>query len=296
MRSQHFTYESFFFGVLQRGETLDSRYGECRELIYQELTFQPGTYFVRSGLNYNLGFAELLLLIAGGFDQGVIAAVAPRAQLELFTLAAAYGPRVSNQIPRAIDLLRRDPLSRQATLVFPSRSETCSNDNTCTQLIQFLVRGGQLRTLVTMRSWDVVKGVPYDCVMFGGLALAVAHCLGLHPGPVSVSAGSAHIYKDDISKAPLTKKRAFYLSSDLPRNWPDLQVWANDVLDMAPWTGLPPGISWVEVDDGTNRESDRGAAQGADLHEQSNRVSDARRGPRSKKARLPKVREEDADI
>lgn len=118
-------------------------------------------------------------------------------------LAGAYGPRVRHQLPRVVDLLRRDPDTRQAVLTIWNGQEhaTTSRDVPCTLNLQFLRRDDKLHLHVNMRSNDAVLGVPYDWFMFSRLGLSVAAVLGVEPGSYTHSVGSMHLYDRDLGIA-----------------------------------------------------------------------------------------------
>lgn len=114
-------------------------------------------------------------------------------------LRGAYGPKVIDQLPYIISTLRRDINSRQAVLtIWRERPDPASKDIPCTVAMQFLVRNGILHTIVTMRSWDVYWGLPYDIFTFSAIGAMVA---SLIPGVVAlgdlhVNAGSLHLYEN----------------------------------------------------------------------------------------------------
>jgi hypothetical protein len=236
-------YRDLFDSTLKRGRRVPSRLGMTSELVAPTLVFQPGLLVDRPGMNRALGFMELVLLAAGAFSLDRIEAVAPRADLALFTASSAYGPRLASQIPRVIDLLRHDHHSRQAVLQLADRGEAVRT-LPCTSTIQFLVRDDRLETVVTMRSWDLWYGLPYDLVMFGGLALLVARVLRLSPAIATVTAGSVHVYEKHWSLRPGDAPALFKLDPlVVPAGWPEIRDWAMAQSRGAPWPeGVPDGI------------------------------------------------------
>lgn len=115
-------------------------------------------------------------------------------------LLGAYGPRIRYQLPRVVRLLERDPDTRQAVLSIWTGGEHHeeSRDVPCTLAIQFLLRDDQLHVRVTMRSNDMVLGVPYDWWMFSRLGMSVASALGVEPGSYTHTVGSMHLYERDL--------------------------------------------------------------------------------------------------
>ena len=117
----------------------------------------------------------------------------------------AYGPRLKFMTESVIDLLKRDPLSRQAVLtIFDSESDIrykSWRDVPCTVSIQFLIRDLMLHARVSMRSNDVYLGLPYDLAQFIGLQAAVAHSLSIPVGTYHHSVGSMHLYEKNRVQA-----------------------------------------------------------------------------------------------
>lgn len=208
------SYRTLVERVRTNGQEVQTRFGPSRELLAEQVSFRAGEMIRRHGINRRLGWVELLQLIHGSFDPGVLRWAAPRADHSLFTEQMAYGPRIAPQVPTLLRSLFFDPNTRQAVIFVAHPRDGMTQSQTCTTTLQFLVRQGSNGTLVvhlnvTMRSWDLVKGISYDMVMFGGLLLAVALCLdGALPQPVvagrvTVTAGSAHLYKSDMTKGRL---------------------------------------------------------------------------------------------
>lgn len=115
----------------------------------------------------------------------------------------AYGQRIYGHLMPLVDLLKRDPDSRQAVLtIFNAATDLGANrrDIPCTLNIQFLIRKDKLNMRVSMRSNDVFLGLPYDLVQFGALQGAVAKALDLPMGWYSHNVGSLHMYLRDLEK------------------------------------------------------------------------------------------------
>lgn len=117
----------------------------------------------------------------------------------------AYGPRVAGDLGQLVDLLGRDPDSRQAVLSLYQASRDLGRseqvDVPCTVAVQFTVRRGALQMWVVMRSNDAWLGLPYDLGQFEMLHQAVAQALGVPAGRYTHSAGSMHLYLRDVEKA-----------------------------------------------------------------------------------------------
>jgi thymidylate synthase len=116
----------------------------------------------------------------------------------------SYGSRVYGRLGDLVDLLARDPDTRQAVLtIFESRQDlgAAKKDIPCTISIQFLRRGGKLEMKVMMRSNDLWLGMPYDFVQFAVLQASIAQALGIEVGTYVHSTGSLHLYDRDAKKA-----------------------------------------------------------------------------------------------
>jgi thymidylate synthase len=131
-----------------------------------------------------------------------VSALAPYQNGAIFW--GAYGPRIAGDVGNVVELLKRDPDSRQAVLsIFDSdrdlgRPEV--KDVPCTIAIQFFLRpnGSGSRDLhmwVMMRSQDVWLGTPYDLGQFSLLQMAMAQALDAGVGTYTHTLGSLHIYE-----------------------------------------------------------------------------------------------------
>lgn len=228
--------------VLTLGKIVDSRYGKTIEMLGGQLKCSSGTLFTRTGINYSLGFMELLQMVGGVFDLEAIKRVAPNANHSLFTYPMAYGPRIKHQMNRLLTTLRSDPRSRQAVLFVGSRDDGMSSDLPCTLAIQFRQRNGYLHAIVSMRSWDLCRGLPYDVIMFSGLLEIVARCMIWKPGDLIVHAGSAHIYEDQKEKIPYISDYRWYLTDDAPTTWGKWREWAHRNIERLERGGIPEHV------------------------------------------------------
>lgn len=206
------SYSRLVNKVLREGSPTESRFGLTRESLNVQFTFQAGTLVYRPKLAKVLGWMELCQLIGGVYDPQQIIRVAPNAQVGLFTSQMAYGPRIVDHVSAIVAALHSDPLTRQAVLFIAKRSDGPTSKLPCTLTIQFIIRHSVLYVHVSMRSWDLIRGLPYDIVMFGGLTQVVAHLLNVKAGLVTVTAGSTHVYVKDeeLLPDPYSDKRAWF--------------------------------------------------------------------------------------
>lgn len=119
----------------------------------------------------------------------------------------AYGPRVAGDLGNIVELLHKDPDSRQAVVSIYDSDRDLGRpavvDVPCTVAIQFRRRhlSNALDMWVMMRSNDAWLGLPYDFGQFALLQSAIAWALGCRIGTYTHSAGSMHLYTRDYDKA-----------------------------------------------------------------------------------------------
>lgn len=119
---------------------------------------------------------------------------------------SAYGWRIFDkfgfdQWEYVKNLLKRDPLSRQAVIHIKDASNQPTKDVPCTVYLQFLLRDEKLNLSVHMRSNDIWMGVPYDMFSFCFLQMKMAMELGVKVGEYTHYAGSLHMYRRDYETA-----------------------------------------------------------------------------------------------
>lgn len=233
--------------VKREGHSVDSRYGGTTEIIGTRLEVSSGLLVQRNGINWSIGWMEMLQLLGGVYDLESIHRVAPQANLSLFTAEMAYGPRLGDQISTIIETLANDRNSRQAVVFIGKPEDGPTSRLPCTLSIQFLLRHSLLDAIVSMRSWDLCRGLPYDLMMFSGLLSAIARCLWVEPGNLIVNAGSAHIYDEWIDKTPKASNLRWRFKDHMARNWEDIQTWARLVYPRLEKGKTPFGISIVDV-------------------------------------------------
>lgn len=119
---------------------------------------------------------------------------------------SAYGYRIGkkfgfDQWAYVVDLLRKDPDSRQAVIHIKDADNAKTKDLPCTVYLQFLIREGKLHMMAHMRSNDIWMGVPYDMFSFCAMQMLMAMQLGVQVGSYTHYAGSLHLYKRDYETA-----------------------------------------------------------------------------------------------
>lgn len=230
--------------TLIQGQLIDSRYGQCYEILGGRLVFPSGSLVSRKSINYSLGWMEFLQLIAGVYDPEGLKRVAPYANHDLFTEQMAYGPRIQYQMNDIIHALEEDPFTRQAVAFIGHPSDGPTSDLPCTLTIQFLSRANGLNAIVSMRSWDLCRGLPYDLMMFTGLLEVVANCIGIPAANVIVHAGSTHVYLDQVEKIPHLSKRKWRFTDGHPNHWEEFEDWAAHNIPILVQGGIPSQMEY----------------------------------------------------
>lgn len=224
--------------TLYKGHKIDSRYGPCIEMLGGRFDAMVGTLVTKKNMNYTLGWMELLQVVAGIFDLDEIKRVAPKANHSLFTPEMAYGPRVIGQMPGLLEALKTNPETRQAVLFVGKPEDGPTSNLPCTTSIQFIIRNEMVHAVVSMRSWDLCRGLPYDWMVFSGLSEIVAECLELTSGPVIITAGSAHVYEDQLDNLPYYSEKEWKLVNG-PTTWKEFVGWAKEAIPLLEG-GVPP--------------------------------------------------------
>jgi len=97
-----------------------------------------------------------------------------------------------------VELLKRDPYSRQAIWQIPIMKHRQDDDTPCTSSIQFLLRDNKLNCIVYMRSCDIWFGLPNDMTQFIIWQMMMAKELNVEMGTYTHLFGSLHCYKENF--------------------------------------------------------------------------------------------------
>jgi len=137
-----------------------------------------------------------------------------------YLLNGAYGPPFKQQLAYVSNILNADLNSRQAVITIWKRNPKPSKDMPCTVAVQFIVRDGKINCIVTMRSSDVGMGLPYDMLTFVCMAAEVASRIKepVELGTCYITAGSRHIYSDQMEKLSYTLNNLVY-NDDSYKPW-----------------------------------------------------------------------------
>lgn len=103
----------------------------------------------------------------------------------------------NNQLDKVIDLLRKDPVTRKASISLYDGKEIdlYSKDTVCTYAINFYIVDDKLNMQVMMRSNDLVYGFCNDQYCFSKLQMLVAEELNLPVGIYTHFVCNMHIYQ-----------------------------------------------------------------------------------------------------
>jgi len=118
----------------------------------------------------------------------------------------AYGYRWRSafkvdQIENIVNKLKEDPSSRQQVLMSwdPRIDNVIPNKNIpCPYTAVINIIGGKLNIHLTLRSNDIVVGLPYDFLMYTLLGNLFANELGVEPGILAYSIAHGHIYHEHL--------------------------------------------------------------------------------------------------
>lgn len=200
--------------ILARGTAIRPSKGPAREISGTLLKLSaPRVRLSRSESRGRLFscLGELLWILAGSNRLDFIRHYIPGYQEfsdDKKTIYGAYGPRLfgqspNDQVPRVIQMLKDKHESRQAVLQLFDRTDILEphRDIPCTCTLQFLVRGGRLHMLTSMRSNDAWLGLPHDVFAFTMLQELIARSLGVELGEYKHAVGSLHLYDKDHEKA-----------------------------------------------------------------------------------------------
>jgi thymidylate synthase len=128
---------------------------------------------------------------------------------------AAYGERVRragpytiwnrsnttiDQLEHVISALKKDPNSRQASIVigdaFWDNVSIETKDRACNVYAHAMIRDGKLDWMQIMRSNDIIWGLPYNLTQWGHVQEYVATQLNVPIGQYTLVQDSLHVYED----------------------------------------------------------------------------------------------------
>jgi len=114
-----------------------------------------------------------------------------------------------DQIQQAIDMIRKDPMSRRIIVNAWNVADLPHMAlPPCHAFFQFYVQQGRLDMQLYQRSADIALGVPFNIASYALLLMLVAQECGLTPGVFIHTLGDAHIYLNHVEglKLQLTRE------------------------------------------------------------------------------------------
>ncbi len=149
------------------------------------------------------------------------------------TWDGSYADRIAGykQLEKMYEILKEDPDSRRAVLSLynPAHDfhEYNSLDICCTLSLIFNIRDNKLNLTVSMRSNDILLGLPYDMTQFTFLQSVLAAWLGIEMGWYCHFTANLHMYEQDREKC--TKILAS--KTNIETAWQSMGPWEYGILD-----------------------------------------------------------------
>lgn len=116
------------------------------------------------------------------------------------TLTYTYSERMYYQLPLIIQLLKEHPSTRQAFMSIWNPTEDSPNFEKdrvpCSIGFHFLIREERLSLIYYMRSLEVTKCLGNDIYTSSRMLETVAQRVGVLPGKLIFSIGSAHVFEE----------------------------------------------------------------------------------------------------
>lgn len=201
-------------------ETVPGRNGDVYELLHMLISIEdPKQKWVYSRVPpMSIGFAlaELIWIMNGEADSRIINYWNP--SLKKYAgnheyYYGAYGKRIRShygfdQLNKAYQALQNVPESRQVVIQiydtkidFPiENGKPRDEDIPCNICSLLKIRQNKLEWSQTMRSNDVLLGLPYNFIQFTGLQEIVAGWLEIDTGTYNHYSDSLHLYLNDAKK------------------------------------------------------------------------------------------------
>ena len=204
-------YRDILRSVMEDGQAVCPRGKETKELRPFAFTLTNSAQGLitmpKRNINHAFALVEALQMIALTSDANqqirFNSNMANFVHGESLDFERPYGLAIREQVHHVIELLRKDPDSRQAVISIYDGMEAQAGRShvPCTESLQFMVRNGTLELTVMMRSNDVWWGVPYDVTQFTAVQALIARGLGLPRGNYHHMVASMHIYEPMYEQA-----------------------------------------------------------------------------------------------
>lgn len=183
-----------------RGSRPGNGTSEIGPVLFEVDSDMIASCLTRPGFVRPVAYLEGLALIAGVDVSDQLLKMAPSmgAFADDGKFLGAYGPRAAMQLPRIIERLRVNPVSRQEILAFalPGDLYSKAKNIPCFSYFRFAIRDDAICITVHMRSNDAWRGFTYDVIMVWMVANVVMKSLDLDGYRIDWVADSYHIYDD----------------------------------------------------------------------------------------------------
>jgi len=165
---------------------------------------------------FDVDYAEKFFqwILTGSKDISIMHATGGKAKnfdIDYNGRCTAYGPRITDQLPKLLQTLSTYPESRRGTIMILGAEDQeiaialhegeTKCEYPCTMGLNFWVDDGRLNMHTTMRSNNYVSTVCIDVYIFTRLMQAVASWLGLFVGTYHHHVVNAHILPQDRQRA-----------------------------------------------------------------------------------------------
>ena len=218
-------YARYLQEILTYGQRFEGRNGETRALFGCSVTVDLNKGFPLTQLRkmpiknlfreflFDIGFSQNVDALGParhfwGFladDEGNLGASAYNRQWRMWPPSKTES-KVANeelsgvevdQLQRVIELLRKTPNSRHATVITHNPTAIDPGCPPCHLGMQFMpTADGQLDVMVPARSNDMVVGFPLDIARYAIITAVVAKAIGMKPGKVYMPSANSHIYEN----------------------------------------------------------------------------------------------------
>jgi thymidylate synthase len=129
------------------------------------------------------------------------------------TNASRQGPRI-DQLEHVIETLKRDPDSRQASIVLSHPGDdnytVLTNDRACNVYAHAMIRDRKLDWMQVIRSNDAIWGIPYNVIQWAHVMEWVARSLKVNMGNMFIVQDSFHVYEDKYDECAEVKRFDMY--------------------------------------------------------------------------------------
>lgn len=105
-----------------------------------------------------------------------------------------YGERIASQIYKAVEMLKRTPMTNQCTIEIARPEDFGMKDPPCLRLIDCRIRYGALHFFLYFRSWDLWSGFPPNMASLELLKQWMAKEIGVKNGTLNAWSKGLHLY------------------------------------------------------------------------------------------------------